>query len=72
MRRYSKVPKKSKSKKHGRGKREAPGPFTAAGLIRFYEEADIGIKMKPQVLVIIALAFTVTVIVLSKLYPFTP
>lgn len=64
--------KKSKTRKHGRGKKEAPGPFTAAGLIRFYEEADVGIKMKPHTLVIMALAFTVAVIVLSKLYPLTP
>lgn len=58
---------KSKAKRKSRGKREAPGPFTAAGLIRFYEEADIGIKMKPQVLIIMAIAFTVAVIVLQKL-----
>ncbi len=60
-----------KSKK-GRKKREAPGPFTAAGLVRFYEEADVGIKMKPYVIVALAIALSVTVIVLQKIQlPFT-
>ncbi len=60
---------KRRARKKGRGKKEkAPGPFTAAGLVRFYEEADVGIKMKPYVLVILALAFTITVILLGKIY----
>ena len=57
--------------KKGRKKREAPGPFTAAGLVRFYEEADVGIKMKPYTIIIIAMALTIAVIVLQKLYPLT-
>lgn len=59
------LPKKSK-RVHGKKKKEAPGPFTAAGLIRFYEEADVGIKIKPQVLVAIALIFTIIIIILGK------
>ncbi len=50
-------------------KKEAPGPFTAAGLVRFYEEADVGIKMKPHFIIIMALVLTITVIILQKLYP---
>lgn len=61
--------KKKAKKHHKRGKKEAPGPFSSAGLIRFYEEADVGIKMKPQVLVILALVFAVTILVLGKLFP---
>ncbi|ADI32554.1 Sec61beta family protein [Staphylothermus hellenicus DSM 12710] len=60
------MPKKSR-RAHGRKKKEAPGPFTAAGLIRFYEEADVGIRMKPQVLIAIALIFTAIIIVLEKI-----
>lgn len=64
------MPKPKKRKKtHKRGKKEAPGPFTAAGLIRFYEEADVGIKMKPQTLVILALIFAIAILVLGRLYP---
>ncbi|OYT41060.1 MAG: preprotein translocase subunit Sec61beta [Desulfurococcales archaeon ex4484_58] len=61
--------KKAKRRSKGKGKKEkAPGPFTAAGLVRFYEEADVGIKMKPYTLVILSLAFTIAIIVLSKIY----
>ena len=59
---------RKKSSKKGSSRKKAPGPFTAAGLVRFYEEADVGIKMKPHTLIILATAFTVIVIVLSKLY----
>ncbi|MCD6487733.1 MAG: preprotein translocase subunit Sec61beta [Desulfurococcales archaeon] len=52
-----------------RKRKEAPGPFTGAGLVRFYEEADVGIKMKPQVIIFIAIALTIAVIALQKLYP---
>jgi len=61
------LPKRTKSRRGGR-KEKAPGPFTAAGLIRFYEEADVGIKMKPYMLIALAIGFTAVVIVLSKFY----
>jgi len=60
--------RRSRSRKKGSSRKKAPGPFTAAGLVRFYEEADVGIKMKPYTLVALAIAFTVAVIVFSKLY----
>ncbi|MET1160768.1 MAG: preprotein translocase subunit Sec61beta [Thermoprotei archaeon] len=59
---------KKKSKSRGGRRERASGPFTAAGLIRFYEEADIGIKMKPYTLIILIVVFTAIVIILSKLY----
>ncbi len=66
------MPKSRRSKRsgrvHGRKKKEAPGPFTAAGLIRFYEEADVGIKMKPHTLVILSLVFAILIIILEKLF----
>ena len=52
-----------------RKKRESPGPFTGAGLVRFYEEADVGIKMKPYIIIGLAFAMTVIVIVAQKLLP---
>ncbi|MCD6300729.1 MAG: preprotein translocase subunit Sec61beta [Staphylothermus sp.] len=61
------MPKSKSGRTHGKKRKEAPGPFTAAGLVRFYEEADVGIKIKPQVLVILALAFSIAMIVLSKI-----
>ncbi len=50
-----------------RKRKEAPGPFTAAGLVRFYEESDVGIKMKPHIVIALAMALAVTVIVLDYL-----
>ncbi|WP_440060076.1 preprotein translocase subunit Sec61beta [Thermogladius sp. 4427co] len=52
-----------------RRRREVAVPLTAAGLVRFYEESDVGIKIKPYVLIVIAIALSVTVIVLQKIHP---
>ncbi|MEM0506882.1 MAG: preprotein translocase subunit Sec61beta [Thermosphaera sp.] len=50
-------------------KREGPGLLSAAGLVRFYEESDVGVKLKPHVLIGVMVAFTIAVIALSKLAP---
>jgi len=52
-----------------RRRREGPGPFTAAGLIRFYEEVEEGIKMKPYMIVIIAFTLIAVVIALNFIKP---
>jgi len=52
-----------------RRKRTGPGPFTAAGLVRFYEEVEEGIKMRPEFVVLTAIALTVIVILLNILLP---
>ncbi|HIQ03825.1 MAG TPA: preprotein translocase subunit Sec61beta [Desulfurococcales archaeon] len=52
-----------------RRRREAGGPITAAGLIRFYEETEIGIKVKPHVVIVAAIIFTVTVLLLRLIIP---
>lgn len=52
-----------------RKRRESPGPFTAAGLVRFYEEADVGVKMKPYLIVLLAFITSIIVIVAQKLVP---
>ncbi len=52
-----------------RGKKKAGGPPTAAGLIRFYEEMDVGVKVKPHYIIIIALLFTAIIVAFSKLLP---
>ncbi|AFL67168.1 preprotein translocase subunit Sec61beta [Desulfurococcus amylolyticus] len=57
--------------KKGRRKRDVPGMFSAAGLVRYYEESDVGLKLKPHILIAIMVSFTVMVIVLSKLAPLT-
>jgi len=59
---------KKSGKKGSKGSKKPTGPLTAAGLIRFYEEVDVGVKIKPHILVILALVFTLAVIILSKFY----
>lgn len=52
-----------------RKKKESPGPFTGAGLVRFYEEADVGIKMKPYIVIGLTFLMAILVIVTQKLIP---
>jgi len=56
---------KTSKKKSSGSKKKPTGPLTAAGLIRFYEEVDVGVKMKPHTLLIIATLFAVVIIVLN-------
>jgi len=50
-----------------RRKEEAPMPSTAAGLLRFYEEESIGIKVRPEI-VVIAAVILVLVVTLTPLF----
>lgn len=51
------------SKREKRRKRESPMPAASAGLLRFFEEETKGIKIRPEVLLIMA----ITLIALSIL-----
>lgn len=59
--------KTSKGKKGGKkgGKSKSPSVFSAAGLVRYYEEADIGVKIKPIYLVIASVVFIASIIILN-------
>ena len=37
-------------------KREAPMPAASAGLLRFFEEETAGIKLRPEIVIILAIA----------------
>ncbi len=37
-------------------KREAPMPAASAGLLRFFEEETSGIKLRPEIIIILAIA----------------
>jgi len=52
-----------------RKKERAGGPMSAAGLMRFYEEIDVGIKLSPYTVVIVGVIITVLVIVLGAFLP---
>jgi len=44
--------------------RKAPMPAQSAGLLRFFEEETQGIKVKPEVLVILTIALIITAVLL--------
>ncbi len=52
-----------------RRRRTGPGPFTAAGLVRCYEEVEEDIKLSPEIVILTAIGITVLVILLNVLLP---
>ena len=50
-----------------RRKEGAPMPSTSAGLLRFYEEESVGIKINPEVCVIMAIGLVLVVLLLPIL-----
>lgn len=52
-----------------RDKKSTPGITSAAGLIRFYEETDSVITIKPHLLIALSVVFVIIIIILSKLLP---
>lgn len=52
-------------KREKRRERRAPMPAQSAGLLRFFEEETQGIKVKPEVLVILAVGLIITAVLLA-------
>ncbi|MCX8175910.1 MAG: preprotein translocase subunit Sec61beta [Candidatus Bathyarchaeota archaeon] len=50
-----------------RRREEAPMPSAAAGLLRFYEEESVGIKIKPEIVVIAAIILILLVTLIPRL-----
>jgi preprotein translocase subunit Sec61beta len=48
-------------------KKKQGAPMSSAGLVRFYEESNIGLKLKPAYIVGISVVFTVLVILASHI-----
>ncbi|MEM1586143.1 MAG: preprotein translocase subunit Sec61beta [Candidatus Bathyarchaeia archaeon] len=48
-----------------RRRRAAPPPATGAGLLRFFEEESLGIKIKPRMLIILTVAFIIICILIQ-------
>ncbi|MEM2341817.1 MAG: preprotein translocase subunit Sec61beta [Candidatus Bathyarchaeia archaeon] len=53
------------SKRERRRQRTSPAPATGAGLLRFFEEESLGIKIKPRTLIILTIAFIVICIIIQ-------
>ncbi|MCL7400874.1 MAG: preprotein translocase subunit Sec61beta [Thaumarchaeota archaeon] len=53
-----------------RRRREAPMPATMAGLLAFFGEESKGFKIRPEVVMILAVAMVIIVLVAARLWPF--
>ncbi len=52
-----------------RRRRGAPLPASAAGLLRFFEEEAKGVKIRPELILILAGLLIAVTIVMNKLFP---
>lgn len=57
------------SKREKRRERRSPMPAQGAGLLRFFEEETQGIKVRPELVVILAVALIIACILLPILFP---
>jgi len=55
------------SRREKKRERRSPMPAQSAGLLRFFEEETQGIKVKPEVLVVLTVALIVTAVLLYAL-----
>lgn len=53
------------SRRERRRSRIAPAPASSAGLLRFFEEESLGVKIKPRTLIILAIAFIIICILIQ-------
>ncbi len=51
--------------KEGKKKREGPMPITGAGLVRFFEEDTQGIKIRPEIIVVMTVSL-VAIVILAR------
>ena len=57
------------SKREKRRERRSPMPAQGAGLLRFFEEETQGIKVRPELIVILAVSLIIACILLPILFP---
>lgn len=55
------------SKRAKRRRREAPMPATGAGLLRFFEEETLGVRIKPEAVLVLAVVL-IAVCIIAQLY----
>jgi len=55
------------SRRARRRRREAPMPAAGAGLLRFFEEETLGLKLKPEIVLVFAISLIVLCI-LAQIY----
>jgi len=52
----------SRSRREKRRERSAPMPAASAGLLRFFEEETQGIKIRPELVVVLAVALIIAAV----------
>ena len=57
------------SRRQKRRERSAPMPAASAGLLRFFEEETKGIKVRPELVVALAVALLMTAILATAFFP---
>ena len=55
------------SRRAKRRRREAPMPATGAGLLRFFEGETLGLRIKPEVVLIVAVLL-IAICIIAQLY----
>lgn len=55
------------SRRAKRRRREAPMPATGAGLLRFFEEETSGLRIKPEIILILAVSLIALCIIAQLL-----
>jgi len=58
-------------KREKKREKKAPMPAQSAGLLRFFEEETQGIKVKPEILLILTIALIIVCVLLSVMVPFS-
>jgi len=56
------LPRMSKTRRSKRREKSSPMPAASAGLLRFFEEETQGIKIRPEVVVILAATLTLAAV----------
>jgi preprotein translocase subunit Sec61beta len=59
----------SVSTKKKKDKKKAPMPAASAGLLRFFEEETEGIKVRPEILVVLSIALIVIAALAHAFFP---
>jgi preprotein translocase subunit Sec61beta len=57
------------SKREKRRERKSPMPAQGAGLLRFFEEETRGVKVRPELVIILAVALILACVLLQIAYP---
>ena len=57
------------SRRKKKRERSTPMPAASAGLLRFFEEETKGIKVRPELVVILAVAFILAAILAKIFFP---